>query len=98
MPESAGASGPVGQSTDYRNNNKIRELVVAIFGLEPRPKQLEALVCVIAERKDLILIAKTSFVLDRVFQRLIRLDCLEEPSTVHVLEILHRQAPVHLPR
>jgi len=41
--------------------NKIRELVVAIFGFEPRPKQLEALVCVIAERKDLILIAKTSF-------------------------------------
>jgi superfamily II DNA helicase RecQ len=34
---------------------------VAIFGFEPRPKQLEALVWVIAERKDLILTAKTSF-------------------------------------
>jgi hypothetical protein len=39
---------------------KIRELVVAVFGFEPRPKQLEALVCVIAERKDLIL-TKISF-------------------------------------
>jgi hypothetical protein len=47
--------------TKEAKENKIRELVVAIFGFEPRPKQLEALVWVIAERKDLILIAKTSF-------------------------------------
>ena len=40
---------------------KTRELVVTIFGFEPRQKQLEALVCIIAELKDLILIAKTSF-------------------------------------
>ena len=44
--------------TKEAKENKIRELVVAIFGFEPRPKQLEALVWVIAERKDLILIAK----------------------------------------
>ncbi|KAN0070945.1 hypothetical protein V8E54_011110 [Elaphomyces granulatus] len=39
--------------TKEAKENKIRELVVAIFGFEPRPKQLEALVWVIAERKDL---------------------------------------------
>jgi superfamily II DNA helicase RecQ len=47
--------------TKEAKESKIRDLVVAIFGFEPRPKQLEALVCVVAERKDLILIAKTSF-------------------------------------
>jgi len=48
-------------STKETKESKIRELVVIIFGFEPRPKQLEALVCVIVERKDLILVAKTSF-------------------------------------
>ena len=48
--------------TKETKEDKIRELVVAIFGFEPRPKQLEALVYVIAERKDLILTAKTYFV------------------------------------
>jgi len=48
------------ERTKETKENKTRELVVAVFGFEPRPKQLEALVCVIAERKDLIL-TKTSF-------------------------------------
>ena len=47
--------------TKETKESKIRELVVTIFGFEPRQKQLEALVCIIAEQKDLILIAKKSF-------------------------------------
>jgi hypothetical protein len=37
-----------------RIRSELRELVVAIFGFEPRPKQLDGLVCswVIAKRKD----------------------------------------------
>ena len=45
--------------TKEAKGNRIRELVVDIFGFEPRPKQPEALVCVIAERKDLISFGKS---------------------------------------
>jgi hypothetical protein len=43
--------------TKETKESKIREPVVTFFGFEPRPKQLE-LVCVVVEKKDLILMSK----------------------------------------
>jgi superfamily II DNA helicase RecQ len=49
---------------------RLPETLRRAFGFEPRPMQLEAIVALARDKKDLILIAKTSFGKSMIFQSL----------------------------